>query len=61
MARTSFFHVKRGNVWICAVTRQNVNAAMVFEDPSKAYVYFTSLYYNLFLQYMRVITFLLCF
>lgn len=31
MARTSFFHVKRGNVWICAVTRQNVNAAMVFE------------------------------
>ncbi|KAK6026001.1 adaptor complexe medium subunit family protein [Ostertagia ostertagi] len=23
MARTSFFHIKRGNVWICAVTRQN--------------------------------------
>lgn len=31
MARTSFFHIKRGNVWICAVTRYNVNAAMVFE------------------------------
>ncbi|KAK6033789.1 hypothetical protein COOONC_28710 [Cooperia oncophora] len=31
MARSSFFHVKRGNVWICTVTRQNVNAAMVFE------------------------------
>uniref|UniRef100_A0AC34GPM8 MHD domain-containing protein n=1 Tax=Panagrolaimus sp. ES5 TaxID=591445 RepID=A0AC34GPM8_9BILA len=31
MARTSFFHIKRGNVWICAVTRHNINAAMVFE------------------------------
>ena len=31
IARTSFFHTKRGNVWITAVTRQNVNAAMVFE------------------------------
>jgi AP-2 complex subunit mu-1 len=31
MARTSFFHIKRGNVWICAVTRHNVNASMVFE------------------------------
>lgn len=31
IARTSFFHTKRGNVWIAAVTRQNVNAAMVFE------------------------------
>ncbi|CAJ0580256.1 unnamed protein product, partial [Mesorhabditis spiculigera] len=31
MARTSSFHVKRGNVWVCAVSRQNVNAAMVFE------------------------------
>ncbi|KAI1725535.1 clathrin adaptor complex small chain domain-containing protein [Ditylenchus destructor] len=31
MARTSFFHVKRGNVWICAVTKHNINAAMVFE------------------------------
>jgi len=28
---TSFFHVKRGNVWIAAVTKQNVNAALVFE------------------------------
>lgn len=31
IARTSFFHVKRGNVWMCAATRSNVNAAMVFE------------------------------
>ncbi|GMR61432.1 hypothetical protein PMAYCL1PPCAC_31627, partial [Pristionchus mayeri] len=31
MARTSFLHIKRGNLWICAATRQNVNAAMVFE------------------------------
>lgn len=31
IARTSFFHIKRGNVWICAVARSNVNAAMVFE------------------------------
>ncbi|KAG7263737.1 hypothetical protein CRUP_016234 [Coryphaenoides rupestris] len=28
---TSFFHVKRSNVWLAAVTKQNVNAAMVFE------------------------------
>ncbi|EDO41835.1 predicted protein [Nematostella vectensis] len=31
IARTSFFHIRQGNVWIAAVTRQNVNAAMVFE------------------------------
>lgn len=31
IARTSFFHIKRGNVWICSATRSNVNAAMVFE------------------------------
>ncbi|CAG0882257.1 unnamed protein product [Cyprideis torosa] len=31
IARTSFFHVKRSNIWIAAVTHQNVNAAMVFE------------------------------
>lgn len=31
IARTSFFHVKRGNIWICAVARRNVNAAMVFQ------------------------------
>ncbi|XP_072036648.1 AP-2 complex subunit mu isoform X4 [Amphiura filiformis] len=31
MARTSFFHIKRGNIWFAAVTKQNVNAAMVFE------------------------------
>ncbi|XP_020917766.1 AP-2 complex subunit mu [Exaiptasia diaphana] len=31
IARTSFFHIRQGNVWIAAVTRQNVNAALVFE------------------------------
>jgi AP-2 complex subunit mu-1 len=31
IARTAFFHIKRGNVWITAVSRQNINAAMVFE------------------------------
>lgn len=31
IARTSFFHMKRANIWLAAVTRQNVNAAMVFE------------------------------
>ncbi|EEC15336.1 clathrin-adaptor protein, putative, partial [Ixodes scapularis] len=31
IARTSFFHIKRANIWLAAVTRQNVNAAMVFE------------------------------
>ena len=31
IAGTSFFHIKRGNVWIAAVSKQNVNAALVFE------------------------------
>ncbi|KAL5014716.1 hypothetical protein ScPMuIL_008986 [Solemya velum] len=31
IARTSFFHIKRSNIWLAAVTRQNVNASMVFE------------------------------
>uniref|UniRef100_A0A914HBU7 MHD domain-containing protein n=1 Tax=Globodera rostochiensis TaxID=31243 RepID=A0A914HBU7_GLORO len=31
IARTSFFHIKRSNVWICAVSRRNINASMVFE------------------------------
>merc|ERR1712179_135571 len=31
IARTSFFHIKRSNLWLAAVTKQNVNAAMVFE------------------------------
>lgn len=31
IARTSFFHIKRSNIWIATVTKQNVNAAMVFE------------------------------
>lgn len=35
IARTSFFHIKRYNVWLAAVTKQNVNAAMVFEFLTK--------------------------
>lgn len=31
IARTSFFHIKRSNIWLAAVTKQNVNATMVFE------------------------------
>ncbi|OQR68784.1 AP-2 complex subunit mu-like [Tropilaelaps mercedesae] len=31
IARTSFFHIKRANIWLAAVTKQNVNAGMVFE------------------------------
>ena len=31
IAGTSFFHIKRGNVWIAAVSKQNLNAALVFE------------------------------
>ena len=31
IARTSFFHIKRSNLWLAAVTKQNVNASLVFE------------------------------
>jgi len=31
IARTSFFHIKRSNIWLAVVSKQNVNAAMVFE------------------------------
>nr|CDS19124.1 AP 2 complex subunit mu 1 [Echinococcus granulosus] len=31
ISRTSFFHVKRGNIWLCSVSRRNLNAAAVFE------------------------------
>lgn len=29
--RTNFLHVRRGNLWLAAVSKQNVNAAFVFE------------------------------
>ena len=35
VARTSYFHMRRNNVWIVAATRQNVNAALVFEFLNK--------------------------
>lgn len=31
LGTTSFFHVKHDNVYLCAVSRQNANAALVFE------------------------------
>lgn len=31
IARTSYFHIKQANIWLAAVTRQNVNASMVFQ------------------------------
>ena len=31
IARTNFFYTKRSNIWLCAVARRNINAAMVFE------------------------------
>ena len=31
IARTSYFHTRQGSVWIVAATKQNVNAALVFE------------------------------
>ena len=30
IGRTSFMHIKHNNIWICAATRSNVNAALVF-------------------------------
>ena len=35
IARTSFFYMKRSNVWLCAVAKQNINAALVFEFLTK--------------------------
>ena len=35
IARTNFFYTKRSNIWLCAVSRQNINAAMVFEFLNK--------------------------
>ena len=35
LAGTSFFHIKKNNIWIAAVTKQNLNAGMVFEFLNK--------------------------
>jgi len=35
IARTSFFHIKRSNVWLAVASKQNVNAALVFELLTK--------------------------
>ncbi|KAJ1841513.1 clathrin associated protein complex medium subunit, partial [Coemansia sp. RSA 2708] len=31
LGSTSFFHIRYDNLWVCAVARHNVNAALVFE------------------------------
>eukprot|EP00128_Syssomonas_multiformis_P011724 Colp12_sorted_trinity150504_noHs@32634 len=36
IGNTSFFHLKVGNIWIVIVTKQNVNAALMFEFLKKA-------------------------
>jgi len=35
IAKTNFFHVRRGALWLVAVSKHNVNAAMVFELLNK--------------------------
>ena len=35
LAGTSFFHIKKNNIWVAAVTKQNLNAGMVFEFLNK--------------------------
>ena len=40
IARTSFFHTKMFNLWLVTVTKQNVNASMVFEFQLKVVVVF---------------------
>ena len=42
IARTSYFHTKKENVWIVAATQQNVNAALVFEFLTKLVEVFES-------------------
>lgn len=36
IARTSFFYVKKSNIWLAVVTKENINAAMCFEFLNKA-------------------------
>jgi AP-2 complex subunit mu-1 len=36
IARTSFFYIKKSNIWLAVVTKQNINAAMCFEFLNKA-------------------------
>lgn len=36
IARTSFFYIKKSNIWLAVVTKSNINAAMCFEFLNKA-------------------------
>lgn len=35
IARISFFHIRKGNIWLAAAIKQNVNATLVFEFLKK--------------------------
>ncbi|CAK9291885.1 unnamed protein product [Gordionus sp. m RMFG-2023] len=45
IARTTYFYIRRSNLWITAVTKQNINAAMVFEFLNKL-VYLMNQYFG---------------
>lgn len=47
IANTSYFHLKRNNVWVVACTRQNANAALVFEFLNK-FVQLIAAYFGVF-------------
>jgi len=42
IAKTNFFHVRRGALWLVAVSKHNLNAAMVFELLNKFSLLMTS-------------------
>merc|ERR1711931_611568 len=58
IARTNFFHVKRGNVWICAVTKDNVNAATVFEFLNRIVNVMQSYFTKISEEILKIILFL---
>lgn len=47
IARTSYFHIKKGSVWVVACTQQNINAALVFELLNKVVDVFQSYFDDL--------------
>lgn len=42
IARTNFFHIKKGAIWIVAVSKHNINSAMIFEFLNKLTTVMTS-------------------
>ena len=47
IARTSYFHIRKGNVWVVACSQQNINAALVFELLNKVVDVFQSYFDDL--------------